>query len=106
MPISRLIQAQPWSGNYLTKPTHNAPKLIDSARQKAFFYDHGADFWTKTNPIVTRQPIATWLMATWLMATLFAINGVFLFTATLHMSDTDTSWPATPNTCQLLMTNF
>jgi hypothetical protein len=45
-------------------------------------------------------------MATWLMATLFAINGVFLFTATLHMSDTDTSWPATPNTCQLLMTNF
>jgi len=101
MPISRLIQAEPWSGNYLTKPTHNAPKLIDSARQKAFFYDHGADFWTKTNPIVTRQPVATWLMAT-----LFAINGEFLFTATLHMSDTDTSWPATLNTCQLLMTNF
>ena len=101
MPISRLIQAEPWSGNYLTKPTHNAPKLIDSARQKAFFYDHGADFWTKTNPIVTRQPVATWLMAT-----LFAINGVFLFTATLHMSDTDTSCPATLNTCQLLMTNF
>lgn len=101
MPISRLIQAEPWSGNYLTKPTHNAPKLIDSARRKAFFYDHGADFWTKTNPIVTRQPVATWLMAT-----LFAINGEFLFTATLHMSDTDTSWPATLNTCQLLMTNF
>ena len=69
----------------MTKPTHNTPNLIADDDQQTPFYDQLVSATTKINLFVTRQPAATWIVAT-----LFAINCVFLFTATIHMSDTDT----------------
>jgi tetratricopeptide (TPR) repeat protein len=69
----------------VNKPTPNSPNPIVSVQQKTRFYDQVSTGTTKINLFVTGQPAATWIVVA-----LFAINGVFLFTATLQMSDTDT----------------
>jgi tetratricopeptide (TPR) repeat protein len=69
----------------VNEPTPNSSNPIDRVQQKTQFYDQVSTGTAKINLFVTRQPAATWFVVA-----LFTLNCVFLLTATIQMSDTDT----------------